>query len=164
VKWKNVHLLLEAVRILQVKFPQIELVVIGKGEEEDHLKAQAESLQISDKVHFLGAMYEGEEQSLEMLKASIYVLAGMGGLSINEAMAHRLPVVCSIADGTEQHLVENKVNGMIFKDNNLSDLCSTLETMFQSDLIKMGEASYQKIKETYNLQTVSGLYVKAFLS
>jgi glycosyltransferase involved in cell wall biosynthesis len=164
VKWKNVHLLLESVQLLKEKFPQIELVVIGKGEEEANLKSQAESLKINDRVHFMGAMYEGEEQSLEMLKASVYVLAGMGGLSINEAMAHHLPVVCSIADGTEQHLVEHKVNGMVFKDNNLNDLCSTLETMFRSDLKKMGEASYRKIKEDYNLQTVSSLYIKAFLS
>lgn len=163
VKWKNVHLLLEAVQILKEKFPQLELVVIGKGEEEANLKTQAELLNISDRVHFLGALYEGEEQSLEMLKASIYVLAGMGGLSINEAMAHRLPVICSIADGTEQHLVEHKVNGMVFKDNDLNDLCNTLEAMFHSDLKKMGEASYQKIKKDYNLQSVSNLYVKAFL-
>lgn len=163
VKWKNVDLLIKAVDILSEKYPKLNLCIIGKGEEENNLKNLAEDLHISDQVKFLGAIYEGEDQSMEMLKSGVYVLAGMGGLSINEAMAHSLPVICTIADGTEQHLVIDGLNGFKFKDNDLNDLVLKIEQALHADRLKMGEASLKLIQEKYNIGTVANLYIKAFL-
>lgn len=163
VKWKNVHLLIEAVDALKPQYSGIKLVVIGKGEEEQALKNQVAEACLQDYVEFLGAIYEGEEQSIQMLKAHVYVLAGMGGLSINEAMAHGLPVICSIADGTEQHLVEEGVNGFYFKDNDLPSLIQAIDKLFKADHQQLGEAALKHIQQNINIQTVSGNYIKAFL-
>ncbi|HEY1045598.1 MAG TPA: glycosyltransferase family 4 protein [Bacteroidia bacterium] len=163
VKWKNVDLLIKAVDLLKEKYPRLNLCVIGKGEEENNLKNLVDDLHLSAQVKFLGAIYEGEDQSMEMLKSGIYVLAGMGGLSINEAMAHSLPVICTIADGTEQHLVIDGLNGFKFKDNDLNDLVLKIEQALHADRQKMGEASLKLIQEKYNIGTVANLYIKAFL-
>lgn len=163
VKWKNVDLLIHAVDALKLKYPQIELAVIGKGEEEQNLKQLVKEKQLESYVKFLGAIYEGEEQSIEMLKSHVYVLAGMGGLSINEAMAHGLPVICSIADGTEQHLVFDQKTGYYFKDNDLNSLIDAIDQLFQADHSKLGEAALNTIKDTVNIHTVSQRYMDAFL-
>ena len=62
------------------------------------------------------------------MKAQVYVLAGMGGLSINEAMCYSLPIVCSVCDGTEKHLVYENKNGHFFRDGQCP--------IFNKDLIK----------------------------
>jgi len=163
VKWKNVHLLVEAIDALKSKYPGIKLAVIGKGEEEANLKLQVSQAGLDPYVEFLGAIYEGEEQSLQMLRAHVYVLAGMGGLSINEAMAHGLPVICSIADGTEQHLVKEGVNGFYFKDNDLSSLIDAIDQLFSANHQQLGAEALNTIKNKINIQTVSANYIEAIL-
>ncbi len=164
VQWKNVHLLIEAVHILKDKYFEIELAIIGKGEEEENLKAQVDRLNLKAHVQFLGAIYEGRELSIEMLRSEVYILAGMGGLSINEAMAHGLPVICSVADGTEKHLVFEGENGYYFEDNNLDSLVKVIEKMFQSDTEAMGQKSKEIIRDSINIDKVSGNYIRALKS
>lgn len=164
VKWKNVHLLIDAIDELKDKYPELKLAVIGKGEEEENLKQQTKDLGLEERIDFLGAIYEGMDQTVEMMKSGVYVLAGMGGLSINEAMAHGLCIVCTIADGTEQHLVIDGLNGFKFRDNDKADLIAKIEMALKADRIKMGEESVNLIKNKYNIRTVSELYIRAFLS
>ena len=164
VKWKNVELLLRAVYVLKDKYPQMELAILGKGEEENHLKQLCQQLNIEDSVKFMGAIYEGEAQSIEFLKSGVYVLAGMGGLSINEAMAHSLPIICSVADGTEKHLVYDGRNGYYFEDGDLNALCQAIEKTFASNTQKMGQESLSIIQSKINIKTVSDLFVEALLS
>lgn len=164
VNWKRVDLLIKAVNRLRSKYPFINLFVIGKGEEEMNLRQLVKTLGVESNVIFKGALYEGEPQTTEFLKSEVYVLAGMGGLSINEAMAHGLPVICAVADGTEKHLVYEGVNGYYFRDNDLESLVETIEKMLMADRVKMGEASLQIIRERVNISTVSALYVKALKS
>jgi len=164
VKWKNVDLLLNAVHQLKAKYPAIELAIIGKGEEELNLKNQVKTLNLTDQVSFLGAVYEGESQTIEFLKSGVYVLAGMGGLSINEAMAHSLPIICSVADGTERHLVFENENGYYFMDNNLESLVSAIDKMFTSNTVEMGARSKAIIEQKINLPFVSSQFIDAFRS
>ena len=164
VKWKNVDMLIRAVYVLKDKYPDIELAILGNGEEEVALKKLSADMQLGEQVKFLGAIYEGEDQSLEFLKSSVYVLAGMGGLSINEAMAHSLPIICSVADGTEKHLVFEGENGFYFKDADLESLCLAIEKMFKADREEMGQKSLSIIENSINIETVSKRFVDAFLA
>ena len=164
VKWKNVDLLIKAVEVLKPKYPNIELVIIGKGEEEVNLKTLVNTLNLNDNISFLGAIYEGEGQTIEFLKSGVYVLAGMGGLSINEAMAHGLPIICSVADGTEKHLVFEGENGYFFRDNNLESLVDAIDKMFSSDSVEMGARSKAIIEQKINLPFVSSKFIEALRS
>jgi glycosyltransferase involved in cell wall biosynthesis len=92
------------------------------------------------------------------------VLAGMGGLSINEAMCFGLPVICSEADGTERELVRENQNGHFFENGNIESLCQQLRKML-SNLAKakqMGLESERIIREEINIQTVLQKYIKTF--
>ena len=164
VPWKRVDLLIQACAQLKTNFPEIELDVIGNGPEQEHLKKLAESLGIAHKVHFVGAIYSNIEKAKHFLESSIYVLAGMGGLSINEAMAYGLPIVCSVCDGTEKHLVFEGQNGQYFQTDNLDSLVSVLTQMLShpEKLEKMGYKSLDIVKKTINEHIVVQEYLKAF--
>ena len=164
VPWKRVDLLIQACAKLKADFPKIEVDVIGSGPEMKNLKELAKSEGISDKIHFLGPIYDPIEKVRYFLEAGIYVLAGMGGLSINEAMAYGLPIVCSVCDGTEHHLVFDDKNGRFFQTDNLDSLVNILKSMLAnpSKLEKMGKESLQIIQNDINEHVVVRAYLDAF--
>lgn len=155
VKWKQVNLLIEAAIALRAKFPQTELSIVGDGPELEALKAQAAG---HDFIQFHGGIYDPKELGKITCESGIYVLAGMGGLSINEAMCFSKPVVCSVADGTEKRLVREGYNGHYFESGSLSSLQSVIEKLFAQpeNIALMGQRSREIIEKEINIHTVAG--------
>lgn len=164
VKWKRVDLLISSIHRLKNKYPEIELIVIGTGPEKDNLVNQTKELNIADNVKFIGGIYENEILGQYLSESAIYVLAGMGGLSINDAMCFGKPVICSVCDGTEKKLVRVNINGFIFKNGNLDDLTEKIDILLSNpDLLKkMGDMSFSIIENEINSNTVVKNYIKAF--
>jgi glycosyltransferase involved in cell wall biosynthesis len=164
VKWKKVDLILDAMHLLKKEFPQLELVIIGNGPEQKNLQKKALDLELTSQVIFRGGVYDNETLGRELMSSLVYVLAGMGGLSINEAMAFGKPIVCSIADGTEKHLLRNNINGLYFRDNDARDLADKLSILLKNPqkAIDQGEKSLQIIQKEMNIHTVIKGYVRAF--
>ncbi len=163
VKWKKVDLLLEATKCLLKIFPQTELVIIGTGPEEENLKSQAEKLAIYNRVNFAGSIYQ-QDLSRHIMSSGIYVIAGMGGLSINEAMAFGKPVICSSCDGTEKTLVRDGYNGLFFAEDSLESLVGKISYLFENKhLIEiMGQNSESIIRNEVNLNTVTSVFLSCF--
>lgn len=164
VGWKRVDMLIKVfARILKFN-TYAELLIIGSGPEEDALKKLAIDLGINESVRFLGAIYDASLLARYLRESTIYVLAGMGGLSINDAMFNRLPVICSVCDGTEKKLVRNGYNGYFFDEGNEEDLFEKLKLMlFSAEKCKeMGRNSRKIIDEEVNIQTLINGYRGAF--
>lgn len=99
-----------------------------------------------------------------MNESTVYVLAGMGGLSINDAMTYGMPVLCSVCDGTERDLVIDGKNGFFFKEGDADSLAEKISELFSSPALckKMGKESERIIREKINIETVSARYLRAF--
>lgn len=164
VKWKRVDLIIEAVQKLSSKCADIELLVIGYGPAEQELKEQAKQLGVEDRIKFVGGVYDMVELGRYLHESSIYVLAGMGGLSINDAMCFEKPVICSVADGTEKRLVREGLNGHYFENGNAESLINVINSMLSDPqkIEKYSKESLRIIKEEINIHTVLEGYVKAF--
>lgn len=176
VKWKRVDLLIEAFAQTLTQYPDAELVIVGNGPELDNLKKQAASLGLPLRskeengvdgrgcVRFIGAVYDPKELGAYMNEATVYVLAGMGGLSINDAMTYALPVVCSVCDSTERDLVTDRRNGLFFRDGDADSLTEKILQLLASpqECRRMGQESERIIREQINIDTVSERYLKAF--
>lgn len=176
VKWKRVDLLIEAFARTLTQYPDAELVIVGNGPELDNLKKQAAALGLPLRskeengvdgrgcVRFIGAVYDPKELGAYMNEATVYVLAGMGGLSINDAMTYALPVVCSVCDSTERDLVTDGQNGLFFRDGDADSLTEKILQLLASpqECRRMGQESERIIREQINIDTVSERYLKAF--
>lgn len=164
VKWKRVDLLVEATQKLSEKYPTIELLIVGTGPDESNLKEQTKALGLQNQIRFVGGIYEMETLGRYFQSSSIYVLAGMGGLSINEAMCFGLPVVCSVADGTERRLVRENQNGHYFNNGDLQSLTEVIDKMLANlpKTQQMGIESERIIQEEININTVLKKYKEAF--
>ena len=156
VEWKRVDMLIRAVARLRGRFPDTELLVAGFGPEEEGLKRLAAELGVADSVKFLGGVYDPATLGRYLLASSVYVLAGMGGLSINDAMCFGLPVICSVCDGTEKKLVREGFNGRYFNSDDEDDLVEKITWMFHhpEERRRMGENSISIIRDEVNIHTV----------
>lgn len=164
VKWKRVDLLIDAFARLTKNYPDAELLIVGDGPELTNLKQQAANLHLQDSVRFTGAIYDPKALGAYMNESSVYVLAGMGGLSINDAMTYGLPVLCSVCDSTERDLVTDGLNGSFFREGDVDSLTEKMEQLLASPVRckEMGKESERIIREKINLETVSERYLKAF--
>lgn len=101
-------------KILEV-IPDAKLVIAGSGPEEAKLTRQIKRLDITDSVFLVGGLQK-EEIALLMAAADVFVLPSRAeafGLSLLEAAAVGLPVVCSHAGGIPE----------VFRDNLDAALC-----------------------------------------
>lgn len=164
VKWKQVDLLINAAIELQKIYPLTKLTIVGDGPEMKSLQAQVTSASAENFIQFTGGIYEMATLGQITCESGIYILAGMGGLSINEAMCFGKPVICSVADGTEKRLVKEGYNGYFFESGSLVSLVSTIEKLFldPAQIKVMGQRSQEIIRQEINIHTVLGNYMEAF--
>ena len=163
VKWKRVDMLIQAVKDL-VDFPGLELVVIGFGPEEEHLKALASTLHVEKQINFVGGVYDPLTLGRYLQASAVYVLGGMGGLSINDAMCFAKPVICTEADGTERRLVREGYNGYYFENGNQGTLNEALRRLLADPekVARFGANSLKIIEEEINVHSVIREYQAAF--
>ncbi|MES2837879.1 MAG: glycosyltransferase family 4 protein [Bacteroidota bacterium] len=160
VKWKRVDLLIEAVAKLKEKFADIELLVIGNGPEKNNLMQLAETLNVSKNVVFVGGVYDDKLLAQYTKASSVYVLAGMGGLSINEAMCLAKPIIISVCDGTEDVIVKENRNGFYFKENDCDDLVAKVDILLsdKEKCEKFGQESLNIINTEMNINVLMENY------
>lgn len=164
VKWKRVDLLIDAFAHVVKKYPDAELLIVGDGPELENLKQQTANLHMTDFIRFTGAIYDPKALGACMNESTVYVLAGMGGLSINDAMTYGLPVLCSVCDSTERDLVRDGLNGYLFREGDVESLAEKIDQLLASpeQCRTMGQESERIIREKINIKTVSERYLKAF--
>jgi len=164
VPQKRVDLLLEAFQDVRIRVPQAELVIVGGGPDQERLRDLAAALGVSDGVRFVGPVYDPLELGRHFLSSSIFVLPGLGGLSINEAMFYGLAVVCAGGDGTERYLVREGYNGAFFRENDAASLADALTRLLSdpAGLARMHERSRAIIDSEVNIHTVVAEYWRAF--
>lgn len=166
VAWKRVDLLIEAYEKVFEKYPHSELTIVGDGPELENLRQQATRSVAKDKIRFVGGVYTPFELGRYMKESSLYVLAGMGGLSINDAMCYGLPVICSVCDGTEKDLVENGKNGYFFDEGDANDLAGKIMMVLSNNdkRQQMGQESLHIIRKKININTIVENYYHIFKS
>jgi glycosyltransferase involved in cell wall biosynthesis len=164
VGWKRVDMLIRAFASVKKKYAGAELIIVGAGPEDKVLKQLTMDLNLESSVIFKGGIYDPKVLGQYFMSSSLYVLAGMGGISINDAMCFGLPVLCSVADGTEKYLVREGVNGRYFQEGNEKDLRNKIMWCFKnlSELKKMGRNSTDIIRNEINIHTVIKGYMDAF--
>jgi glycosyltransferase involved in cell wall biosynthesis len=164
VRWKRVDMLIEAVAVLATRYPDVELLVVGDGPDRPALERLAQDRGVSARVRFVGGVYDARDLGRHLLSSVVYVLAGMGGVSLNDAMAFGRPVVCSICDGTEKHLVRDGHNGLLFAEGDAEDLRCKIEYLFQHPdrCERMGQNALETVRDEINIHTVLRGYLEAF--
>ena len=111
---KNVQILLSSFRKLLEKIPNVYLLFVGSGPQEEELKGLAEELGVSDKCRFLG--FVDREKVRECLSASDIFLfpskTETQGLVMAEALAMGVPVITADSFGARE-TIRDGLDGFI---------------------------------------------------
>lgn len=149
---KKVDMLIRAYGRFVKTHPDSKLEIVGKGSAMEDLKKLVEEEQVEN-VTFHGQVIEGLE--LYYAKADVFVLPGLGGLAISEAMAYGLPVIASVGDGCEVDLIVNGENGFRNPELSEEDIAGYLSKLYdEPDLLsKMKKKSIEIIEKEHNVHT-----------
>ena len=150
---KRIDYLLHACAEIQ----NMKLVIVGDGPERAALESLAKEIYPS--AEFVGAKHGGELKH-HFAEADLFVLPGTGGLAVQEAMSHGLPVIVAQGDGTQDDLVR-KENGWQIPPDDFDALVATMKDALSdvARLRKMGKESYRIVKEEINIKKMVEVFV-----
>jgi glycosyltransferase involved in cell wall biosynthesis len=125
------------------------LLVVGDG---SHLAALREIAANRNDVVFAGQVVEGV--GIYFDAAEMYVLPGTGGLGINEAMAHSLPIISGYADGSADDLVVEGENGFRLREGTVEELSNRIDRILNDPAMatRMGTKSREWITGKFSFQ------------
>ena len=154
---KNHQIIIRA--LAGLKNPQIHYAIAGLGEKHDSLLALAEELGIRERVHLLG--YRKDVVELYHCADVFCFPSYREGLSVSlmEAMACSLPVVCSRIRGNVD-LIDEK-GGKLFDPRDLESCLSALHSAADDKEHRMGEHNSRRIRgfsETAVLDAMRSIY------
>jgi len=135
------------------------LIIVGDGPERAALESLAKD--VYPAAEFVGAKHGAETQPY-FAEADLFVLPGSGGLAVQEAMSHGLPVIVAKGDGTQDDLVREG-NGWQINPEEYGALVSTMQNAL-SDIARlrtMGAESYRIVSEEINIQKMADVFVDA---
>ena len=155
---KRLDILLRACAALPEAL-QPDLWIVGDGPAREEFETLAQSLY--PRGEFVGARY-GAELERYFTGADLFVLPGTGGLAVQQAMAHGLPVIVAEGDGTQDDLVRTG-NGWQIPPDDWQALAETLQAALTDPvrLRQMGAESYRIVAEEANLEVMVAAFVEA---
>ncbi len=168
---EGVHLLW-AGRFLKLKHPEyavaaaaylrergyvFHMTMIGDGEEKERVCAAIKAAHLEKHVTLEGFM-KPEEVRTFMERADIFLftsdhLEGWGAV-LNESMNSGCAPIVNHAAGAAPFLIEDGVNGLLYKNGNLEEFLRCVERLARKKELckRMGAAAYQTIAKMWNAQ------------
>lgn len=150
-KEKGIGELLEAVKDLKQKFPELELYLGGVWVDEE-LKRKAEECE--EFVHYLGWI-DAKEKDEYLRKCNIFVLPTyFEGLpmSLLEGMAYGCACVATEVGGIPQIMTDRK-DGLLILAKEVSNLKDALRELFQNQKLQkeLGTNARKRVVENYEI-------------
>lgn len=135
LRWKHPELPVKLAKRLKNRNYKFIIDMYGSGEELEHTKELAEKLDVMDVVRFQGNL-PNDEILKQMRHHQIFLFTsdrneGWGAV-LNESMSNGCAVVASDMIGSVPFLIEDGVNGLIFKSESLDSLETKVVSLLDS--------------------------------
>jgi len=152
VKVKGCDELLCAAKLLSEFHENIQVLIVGEGDQRAELFDLKNQLLLDGKVSILGEMKDIRPalQAMDIFVAPVSWEEGFG-YSVLEAMHYGKPVIASNAGGLPC-LVEDGVTGFLIPPGNRAGLVKALQTLVSGFALrkKMGEAGIRKARNEFS--------------
>lgn len=151
---KGFDLLIDAYSRIAAK--NIDLIIVGDGNELLNLKDQIEKLGLTDRVKLPGAKNDLQDYYQQ---AEIFVLPSRNEGYPNaliEAMSFGCPCIAVDCEFGPSEIIENRINGILVKKNNPAELSSALNELLANGILreKVSENA-ALIKQTNSMTNIS---------
>lgn len=153
-KRKNQAFLIRSFSEVCQEYPNMKLLLAGKGALLEECKNLAHQLQKEEQIRFLG--YVSDMRELYSACDVCVSTSQIEGLPFNimEAMACGLPVVASDIKGHRELVIDGKT-GLLYNDRNSAELQDKLKAMYESkNFTVMAKEKIRSQLEPYKLNRV----------
>ena len=147
--YKGLHIILDALRALREQGQDFRMVFIGAGGDEKEVRAEVETLRLSDRCFFTGSIADRETLRAWYSLADLFLFPSTfdtNGLVVREAAASGCPSVL-IAGSCAAEGVTDGRNGFLIEENAVS-LCAKL-TALCADREAMRRVGENAMRELY---------------
>jgi glycosyltransferase involved in cell wall biosynthesis len=158
-KNKNHQLLIDVVLELKNREIPVHLTIVGEGDERISLQEKILQLNLSDQLSLVGLQ---EKVEMYLWNADLYVHSAITegfGLTLIEAMACGLPVVCTDGKGNRE-LIQEGENGFMVGERDQKLFADKIELLLKNDNLRqeMGEKA-RKFAQGFGIEK----YVESLL-
>lgn len=124
------------------RVPAVELLVLGDGPERPALEREAETLGVSDRVHFLGAGTRDEVLRLFRAADAVLVTSAWENLphTVLEALAVGTPVIATAVGGIPEVVVDGE-NGLLVAPHDADAIAAAVERLIRDDELRRSLAA-----------------------
>lgn len=152
---KNQKMMLHAFAEFRKKGYEANLIMLGKGEEEENLKALAQELGISDRIDFAGFVVNVEDY---LINADAFLLSSdyeALPLALLEAMAAGLPIISTDVGGVRDIVTDN---GLLIAVGDTLAMVQAMEELYLNQEVRarMAAASLSNVRAYDVSNTVAG--------
>ena len=162
---KNHKLLIDSFSFYSKKNKDIDLVIIGDGEEKIELSMLIRKLNLKDRIHLIGFK---ENVFNYLYNARGFILSSKWedpGFVLIEAAACRVPILSSNCPNGPKEFLEDGKFGILFNNNDKNDLIHKLDNFFnlttrEIHMMKLGALKNAKQFTIFNHASNLGFYLK----
>lgn len=151
-RYKGMDTLITALPRLLTRWPELQLLAVGEGNDRAWLEDLAEQNGVNRHVHFLsGLSFEELEACYEACEMFALPSRGEGfGLVYLEAMARGKPVIGG-AHGGAPEVIEDGVTGYLVPHGDAGQLATSIETLLSDPTLaqKMGARGRQRVEREF---------------
>lgn len=146
---KNHKMLIDAFAQIAGKYPEEELLIYGRGELEDALQAQIDTLGLTDRIRLMGATNQVPQilaQSKVFVLSSCY--EGMPN-ALMEAMAVGVPCISTDCPcGGPKILIEDGTDGLLVPVGDTQAMADAIDRLLGNEALakRMGDAAKKSAK------------------
>ena len=164
-KQKRLDTLIDALGLLKSEDIEVNLILIGEGEEEGSLKKQIEEKNLTSQVTFLPLMPQGELNRYYQ-KSDIVVLPSVDegfGLVLVEAQLCRIPVIGADSGGIPDIIVNEKT-GLLFPPGDSTSLANCIKRVLTDERLfgELVSNAYQEALIRFSPESTAKTFVKIY--
>ncbi|MFH0956067.1 MAG: glycosyltransferase family 4 protein [Candidatus Falkowbacteria bacterium] len=164
---QKIETIFQAVKISLPVIPNLQLIIIGEGEERRNLTWLAKKMEIDNLIWLVG-----EQKQLKKWLDSFDVFLALGeNLSLDdygniiEAMAAGLPILAPRNIGLEDLIIENHTGSLIEAEN--SEMLARQIIKLHQDRrlrLSLGKNGQERVRRSFTMEIMVGKLAQAFTS
>lgn len=138
----------------------VHLLLVGQGPEETRLRAFVDDQNLGERVHFCG---RADDVRPYLALMDVFVMPSSSEVFSNailEAMAMRLPVICTEVGGSVEMVVDGET-GLTYPRHDVDSLAAKLSTLIaDADRRRsLGEAGAARVRDMFSIEVMDQQYL-----
>jgi GalNAc-alpha-(1->4)-GalNAc-alpha-(1->3)-diNAcBac-PP-undecaprenol alpha-1,4-N-acetyl-D-galactosaminyltransferase len=159
---KGFDLLFKAFHKIHAKHPDWQITILGEGSIRPELEQLRSQLNLTDRIHLPGLVTNVPEY---LNQADLFVMPSRFEgfpMALCEAMAYGLPVLAADCLSGPRDIIENDVNGVLVKTEDIDALAAGLDKLM-SDPAKRQQLAYNapNILDQFGVEQVMEIWQEA---